>query len=157
MSNSGQSPKSPNVIPCGRSRASARAETSAQARANGLRTFGGLRVSDNVPVCKYSPFAGISSETLALESPQPVPTPVRLSRLSLTLTNGRVRAGYGLPYQRYLQYLGSPLPPVVSLSVAFFNKKTARKGWLLLFRGRLYQSPFMTGLFCPLWPATYCV
>ena len=139
MSNSGQWLKNPerhrvrsagNVRPhgnyfrlliCGRLRASARAETSAQARANGLRTFGGLRVSNNVPVCWYSPFAGISSETLALESPQPVPTPVRLSRLSLTLANGRVWTGYGLPYQRYLQYLGSPLPAVLSLSVAFFQ------------------------------------
>lgn len=146
MSNSGQWLKNPdrhrvrsavNVRPhgnyyrlliCGRSRASARAETSAQARANGLRTFGGLRVPDNVPVCKYSPFAGISSGTLALESPQPVPTPVRLSRLWQTLANSRVGAGYGLPYQRYLQYLGSPLPAVQSLSVAFFMKKNRPKG-----------------------------
>lgn len=146
MSNSGQWLKNPerhrvrsagNVRPhgnyfrlliCGRPRASARAETSAQARANGVRTFGGLRVPDNVPVCLYSPIAGISSGTLALESPQPVTTPVRLSRRSLTLANGRVWAGYGLPYQRYLQYLGNPLPAVLSLSVAFFNKKNRPKG-----------------------------
>lgn len=134
------------LLICGRSRASASAETSAQTHANGLRTFGRLLVSNNVPVCLYSPFAGISSETLAFESLQPVPTPVRLSRRSLTLANSRVWAGYGLPYQRYLLHISAALYlwccPFRSL---FSKKKTARNGWFLLFRGRFYQSPFI----CP--------